>query len=396
MLTSAAVKAARPTAHAFKRWDAGGLYLLVVPTGRRSWMMRIRAGGKETLLTLGQWPDLSLDAARARRDAAHAAIAAGQDPRAALQIRTFEAAARAWHAHRAPGWTPVHAGDVLASLERDVFPAIGATALDQVTQPAVLQLLRAVEARGAVETARRLRQRVAMVCAFARGEGWMSADNPGEVKENLANAPARGRQPALVDLAEIRDLIVGVDQLVAAPVAKLASMFLALTTVRLAALRGMAWDEVDGLDGPAPLWRVPAARMKLRAVNKLDAQRDHLVPLSAAAADTLRAVRGLAEGPFAGVGFVFAGRAGDAPIGEDALNQLYGRAGFAGRHCAHGWRAAFSTLMNERRPADRAAIDRTLGHVVSGVSENEGAYNRAQHLELRRTILEDWASTITG
>lgn len=397
MLTTTAVKAARPTALAFKRWDAGGLYLLVVPTGRRSWMLRIRAGGRETLLTLGQWPDLSLDAARARRDAARAAIAAGKDPRATLQIRTFEAAARAWHAHRVPGWTSVHAADVLASLERDVFPAIGSTALDQVTQPAVLQLLRAVEARGAIETARRLRQRIKMACAFARGEGWMSADNPGEVKENLANAPARGRQPALVDLAEIRALIAGVDQLAAAPVAKLASLFLALTTVRLAALRGMTWDEVDQLDGPVPLWRVPAARMKLRAVNKMDAQRDHLVPLSPAAADALRAARALAGDHLADAGkLIFPGRDGDVPIGEDALNQLYGRAGFAGRHCAHGWRAAFSTVMNERRPADRAAIDRALGHVVSGVSENEGAYNRAQHLELRRAILEDWATLIAG
>ena len=395
MLTNAAVKAARPTAHAFKRWDAGGLYLLVVPTGRRSWMMRIRTGGRETLLTLGQWPELSLDAARARRDAARAAVDAGNDPRAAVQIRTFDAAARAWHAHRAPGWTPVHAADVLRSLERDVFPAIGAAALDQVTPPAVLQLLRAVEARGAVETARRLRQRIGMICTFARGEGWTSAENPaGDVRENLANAPAKGRQPALVDLADIRALVTAVDQLAAAPIAKLASMFLALTAVRLAALLGMRWCEVDGLDSPAPVWRVPAARMKLRAVNKLDAQRDHLVPLSTAAADTLRAAWGIAGGWLEPDALVFAGRAADAPIGADALNQLYSRAGFAGRHCAHGWRASFSTVMNERRPADRAAIDRALGHVVSGVSENEGAYNRAQHLELRRSILEDWAAQI--
>ena len=91
---------------------------------------------------------------------------------------------------------------------------------------------------------------------------------------------------------------------------------------------------------------------------------------------------------------MFAGRAADAPIGEDALNQLYGRAGYAGRHCAHGWRASFSTVMNLRRPADRAAIDRALGHVLRGMSENEGAYNRQEHLELRREILEEWASII--
>lgn len=396
MLTNAAVKAARPQPRAYKKWDGQGLYLLVTPSGRRSWMLRIRHGGKEQLLTLGQWPDLPLDAARAQRDQARAAIASGLNPRVPANentINCFAAAARAWHAHRAPGWSTAHAGDVLESLERDVFPAIGAMELDSITRPAVLELLERIEARGAIATARRVRQRVEMAFDFARAKGWTAAENPADVGEALANAPAEGRQAALVDAGDIRALLTAVDELAAAPALKRASQLLALTAVRLAALRGMTWAEVEGLDGPTPLWRVPAARMKLKAVHKLDPARDHLVPLSAAAVAVLRAQRGC-ELEAAAEDLVFSGRGRIGPIGAGAIGELYVRAGYAGRHVPHGWRASFSTVMNERRPADRADIDRALGHQPKGMSKVEKAYNRAQHLELRRAILEDWAALI--
>ena len=379
MLNHRAATAARPKAHAYRLTDERGLYLDVRPNGSKRWRMRFRdAQGKEQLLTFGLFPAETIDAARARRDAARAAIAAGADPRthnSHIRICDFEAAARAWHAHRAPGWSPVHAADVLRSLERDVFPAIGASALDGLTRPTVLVLLRAIEARDAIATARRVRQRIEMVCAFARAEGWMTVANPGDVGEGLANTPAEGRQAALVDVA---------------PVVKLASRFLALTAVRLAALRGLTWDEVEDLDGAAPTWRVPAARMKLAAKHKADAARDHLVPLSAEAVSVLREARDLG-----GAGeLVFPGRGGTAAIGAGAIGELYARAGFAGRHVPHGWRASFSTVMNERRPADRADIDRALGHTPKGMTKVERAYNRAQLLDLRRSILTEWGALI--
>lgn len=405
MLTSAAARAARPGSRAYKRADGAGLFLEVRPTGTKIWRMRWRdPGGREQLLTIGHFPTVSIDAARAQRDTARAAIAAGVDPRniADLQFSNFETAARAWHAHRALGWSAAHAGDVLDSLERDVFPAIGASSLDSITRPQVLVMLKRIEERGAIATARRVRQRIEMAFAFARAKGWTSADNPADVGEALANAPAEGRQLALVDLAEIRALLAAVDQLAAAPALKLASRFLALTAVRLAALRGMTWDEVEGLDGPAPLWRVPASRMKLKAVHKLDAARDHLVPLAAAAVAVLRQARNMHRGDanmhgdhFVGAGkMVFPGRDGTAPIGAGAIGELYARAGFAGQHVPHGWRASFSTVMNERRPADRGAIDRALGHQPKGMTKVEKAYNRAQHLDQRRAILEEWAELI--
>jgi integrase len=391
-LTNAAVRGARPQARAYRLADGQGLHLAVLPTGSRCFRMRYRdAGGREQLLSIGQWPAVTLDQARARRDEARAQLARGEDPRAARGRLTFADAAAAWLEHRAASWSAVHAADVAASLARDALPAIGALPLDSVTRPGVLALVAAVERRGAIETGRRLRQRVEAIFAFARAQGWTSADNPADVGEALAYRGTGGRQAALLEVDELQALTAAVEALPAAPGLKLASRFLALTAVRLGALRGMRWSEVEDLDGPAPIWRVPAARMKLGVSAKLDQAHDHVVPLSPAAVAVLKVALSLGGGEL-----VFAGRGGEAPIGAGALAALYARAGFAGRHVAHGWRASFSTVMNERRPADQAAIDRALGHRVKGMTKVEAAYNRAQHLQLRREILAEWAEVLGG
>jgi integrase len=395
MLTNAVVKAAKTQARAYKMADGQGLYLHVAPTGTKSFRLRYRdQDGREQTLTFGA---ISLAEASARRDVARAAIARGEDPRPdASAVTSFEGAARAWHAHRASGWSPVHAVDVIESLERDVFAAIGAIALESITRPMVLDVLERVEARGAIETARRLRQRIEAVFEFARAKGWTSIDNPADVREALAAAPASGRQAALVEVAELRALVANVDTLDAAPILRQASRFLALTAVRMAALRGMEWCEVEDLDGDAPIWRVPAARMKLGAANKRDPANDHIVPLSAPAAAILRAIRARMAVPGEPSSFVFPGRAGAQPIGAGAIGELYFRAGFGGRHVPHGWRASFSTVMNERRPECRADIDRTLGHMPKDMKKVELAYNRAKHIIARRALLEEWAEILIG
>jgi integrase len=169
---------------------------------------------------------------------------------------------------------------------------------------------------------------------------------------------------------------------------KLAHLFLALTAVRLEALRGARWDEIEDLDGAAPIWRVPAARMKLARSKKGEAAFDHMVPLAPAAVTILRAAR-LAN---RGGALIFPGRAGTRPIGEAAIGALIARAGYQGRHVPHGWRASFSTVMNERFPLERSAIDEALAHGTKG--KVEAAYNRAQQLARRRDLFERWANLI--
>lgn len=396
MLTTAAVRAARQRPRAYKRADGAGLYLHVAPTGSKSWRMRFRdAGGREQTLTFGLWPEVSIDDARTRRDQARARLLEGVDPRdrVATPTLTFVDAARAWHAHRASAWSPVHAADVIISLERDVFPVVGNKQLDAISRPLVGQLLAAVEARGARVTAQRLRQRIGKVYKFALAKGWAS-DNPADVGEAMAQIGSDGRQPALLKVDELRALMIAVAELDAAPVLRLASRFLALTTVRLGSLRAMRWDEVEGLDELDPLWRVPAAHMKLKVAAKRDAANDHLIPLSPAAAGVLRAVRSIAGGKVHPDALVFPGRGGTRAIGAGAIGELYARAGYAGRHVPHGWRASFSTIMVERNPDARAPIDLTLGHKVKDMSKVERSYNRAQLLDPRRVLLEEWAGLI--
>lgn len=407
MLTNAVVSRARTKPRAYKIFDERGLFLYVAPGGLRSFRLRFRIGGREQLLTIGRFPEITLDQARARRDAALEQLGRGEDPRtfgAAPEVRTFEVASRAWHSLRFPSWTPVHASDVLRSLERDAFPAIGAVALDDVTRPQVLALLRKVERRNAVETARRLQQRIAGVFRLAMSEGWCDS-NPAEVvTEGLAKGRAGGRHPALVDVDQLRALLAAAELIDVAPAVKLASRFLALTAVRLAAVRGARWSEIEDLDGAAPVWRIPAARMKLSAAKKLDAANDHLVPLSPAAIAVLHAARANMHPRDANLhddALIFPGAGDAAPIGERAIGDLYARAGFAGRHVPHGWRASFSTILNEAMPAARGAIDRALGHVGGGGAEAEkinrkveGAYNRSEHLEQRRELFQRWGALL--
>lgn len=397
MLTNAAVKAARPRASAYKLADAGGLHLYVAPTGLRSWRWRFRVAGKEQLLTIGSFPDIGLDQARAVRDEARELLARGEDPRVGRsaedpRIRAFESIGRRWHTHMLPRWTPTHAADVLASLERDVFPAIGAMPIKAITPPVLLTALRAIEERGSLETARRVHQRVRKIFGYAIAEDLTDTNPAALIAEALTPPPPPVHHPALLEIGEARALLAAAELVGAASMVKLGSRFLALTAVRLAAVLGMRWSEVEDLDGSAPTWRVPAARMKLRALKKLDAKNDHVVPLSWAAVEVLRQVRDLAGGPLLiqSGDLVFEDDGG--PLSDDALRSLYIRAGYAGRHVPHGWRATFATILNERFPEDHVAIDRALAH--SPKDKVAAAYDRSAQLARRRRLFQAWADEL--
>lgn len=400
MLTNAQVRTARTKPCAYKLSDGQGLHLYIAPTNLRSWRLRFRMDGKEQLLTIGKYPEVDLAAAREAAAAARDALRAGRDPReeraARLEMdRTFATVARAWHAHWRSTWTEVHAGDVITSLERDVFPAIGAIDVDDIGVVDIRDVLRAVEARGAIETAKRLRQRISKVFGFAIANDWAVVDPSVSVKQALSAAPIASEQLALVSLDDAQDLLAASTGVGGPTIVDLASRFLALTAVRQGALRGMRWDEVEGVDwtgetiGPAaPIWRVPAARMKLAKAKKGDARFDHLVPLSRQAFEILCTVRALGVD----ADLVF------GQLSESAIGALYRKAGYAGRHVPHGWRATFSTILNERYPGLRVMIDRALGHAGKKDPDVnvkvEGAYNRSVHIWPRRRLMQRWADML--
>lgn len=394
MLTPATVKGARPKARPYKIFDGGGLFLLVLPSGTRSWRMKCRHGGRELLLTFGLWPDIELGEARERRDQVHQLIDRGVDPRGARGTRrepvTFEDLGRRWYERRRDRWSPAHAADVLASLERDVFPAIGAASPASIEAEQLLELLLGVEARGRIETARRLRERIAGIFRLGRSLK-LCRDNPAEeIADELSPRPLARPMPALTELGEVRALLEEThDWTDGSPIVKLASRFLALTVPRMAALRGARRDEIEGLDGPAPTWTIPPARMKLAKVKKGDEASAFVVPLSRQAVDVARLAMLLRPESE----LLFPGRIAGQPIGEGVIGELYDRAGYAGRHVPHGWRAAFSTILNERFPEDQQLIDQALAH--AGKGKVEAAYNRAQLLDRRRELMQRWADLIT-
>ncbi len=420
MLTEKGVLGARPRDKAYKVPDSGGLYLHISPAGTKSWRYKFRAGGKEKLLVIGRHPDVSLKAARLARDEAKRAQASGRDP--ALEARrvrlvgqgrseeTFEKWARAWHSDQKARWKPVHSADVIESMERDLFPSIGPYPVTDIDEPLLLAALRKVEARGAIETARRLRQRAERVFKYAKAAGTGSGNPASDLKEAMQPLPKRRRWPAIVKIAELQVLIRDVDSAGAMPTTRLASRLLALTAQRPGMIAGLPWSEIHNVDwrdpasdSPEALWRIPSDRMKLEFDLREDDEWDHEVPLAPAAVAVLRAIR-----PLTGSGpLVFcSSRSSHDPLSANAIGYLYNRIGYKGRHVPHGWRSAFSTIMNARAEraqpgADRLIIDRLiidlmLAHVPSGMSETEFRYNRNRYMERRREIATEWADMLVG
>jgi integrase len=244
-----------------------------------------------------------------------------------------------------------------------------------------------------------------MSAVFVHGisTGLCGADPAATVTKALKPAPKQTRQPAITDIEKLRDLLKAAEASGASPVTKVASRLLALTAVRPGVVRGTAWTEIEGVDWDSEhpeetetgLWRVPSSRMKLALDRKDEVAFEHLVPLSRQALEAIAAIRPLTKR----LPILFpSNRHLHRPLSENAIGYLYNRCGYHGRHVPHGWRAAFSTIMNERaeragRPGDRAVIDLMLAHVPS--NRVEGAYNRAAYMHRRREIAQEWADLLT-
>lgn len=387
-LTDAKVRNSRAADRPYKMADGGGLHLYVPTSGARVWRVRVQIDGKEKLRTIGAYPAMTLAEARRAAAAALGHLQAGTKPDIGRDKLTLEAAARAWHATQAPRWKPHHAADVLASLAEEVFPALGDKPLSAVTAPMILAELRRVEARGAVDTAHRIRQRLAAVWAHAIASGHAKV-NPAAGLERAMQAVVRQRhRPAMLDLDAARAMLTRAEAIPAHPVTRLALRLLALTAVRPGELRAAEWTEFSGLDGGEPTWTIPAARMKHTREHAAETP-DHAVPLSTHAVDALAALHTLTgAGRLALPSLTAAHR----PLSENAIGYLLNRAGYAGRHVPHGWRATFATVMNERHPADRAVIDLMLAHTPKDAVER--AYNRARHTARRRELAQAWSDLL--
>lgn len=418
MLTDKAAQAAAPRDKDYKLADSGGLYLFVTAKGAKVWRLKYRHAGKEKLLVLGKYPEVTLKAARALREEAKRVLSDGKDPvleakreKLIAQHRTedtFEKQARVWHEKKAEKWKPVHAADVITSLERDILPDLGSYPITDIDEPLLLSVLKKVEDRGAIETAHRLRQRCSAIFKWAKAHGTKCGNPAADLGEALKSVPKKQLWPAIVDLDKLRHLIRDVDNTGCQPTTKLASRFLGIVAQRPGMVRRMQWQHLHDInwsdpDSPSPeaIWKIPSDEMKLEFKLRGDKNWDHWVPLPQAAVNILHAARRMTgNGPlvFPSTWDPF------KPMSENTLSYLYARIGYKEQHVAHGWRSSFSTTMNgriermamgkDRYSLDRLIVDLMLAHKPVGMSEEEFTYNRFAYMERRREIATEWAELI--
>lgn len=344
-LTETQAKNAKPRERAYKLADSEGLFLLVQPNGTRLWRMKYRFAGKEKLLSFGAYPALGIAAARDKRKAAKALLAEGKDPMKAKgkvtseNGDTFYMVAKRWHENRQSALNPAHAERVWSRMERDVFPSLGQRLIHEITAPDVLQMIRKIETRGALDISRRAKQGVGQVFQFAIACGLASSDPTAHLRGALKPRP-RVQHMSRLPLVEIPAFL---EKLRAyqdegdrrSAITRDAVLFALLTWVRTKELRLAVKSEIENLDGTEPVWRIPAARMKMG--------REHLVPLSAQAALIARKMVSSAAGDY-----LFPGTHPDKPLSENTMIYALYRLGYHSRQTVHGFRGLASTWANEQ------------------------------------------------
>lgn len=387
-LSDLTVRHARPGARPRKFYDERGLFLLVTPAGRKWWRFKYQYGGREKLLSLGTYPEISLRDARDRREEARSLLAKNVDPSAARQqaraeeraaTETFETVAKEWVEKRSPAWAPGHAAKIERRLEVNVFPRIGSLPIAQVTAPRLLEVARRIEARGAIETAHRAIQNCGQVIRYAIATGRALHDPTPALRGALT--PVREKHHAsLTEPKAVGALLRAIDGYTGSQITRAALRLAPLVFVRPGELRKAQWTEFD-LDGKE--WRIPATRMKMR--------QQHIVPLSDQAVAILRDLF-----PLTGRGAnVFPGaRDPDRCMSENTVNAALRRLGYTKDDMTgHGFRSMASTLLNEQG-WHRDAIERQLAHQERDAIR--AAYNYADHLLERRRMMQAWADYLDG
>ncbi|HFI5326081.1 TPA: tyrosine-type recombinase/integrase [Serratia liquefaciens] len=386
-LTDVKVRTAKSQDKPYKLTDGGGLYLLVNTNGSRYWRMKYRVMGREKLLSIGVYPDISLAVARQKRDEARRALAQGNDPGAIKKAEkqakkiaaenTFEAIAREWHKAKADRWSLRYRDEIIDTFEKDIFPYIGLRPIAEIKPLELLETLKRMEKRGALEKMRKVRQRCGEVFRYAIITG-RAEYNPAP---DLAGALAVHKKQHLPFLTaqELPDFLQDLAGYTGSIITKTATYLIMYTGVRTQELRFARWQDID-LD--KAMWEVPAEHMKMR--------RPHKVPLSRQAISLLKQLQ-----PITGhYPLVFIGRNDQRkPISKESINQVIELLGYKGRLTGHGFRHTMSTILHEQG-YDSAWIEMQLAHVDKNAIR--GAYNHAQYLDGRREMMQWYADFLNN
>jgi integrase len=380
-LTDAAVRAAKPREKAYKMADGQGMYLHVAPNGAKYWRLKYRVDGKERVHAIGVYPTVSLLAARKERDAIKDQIRAGLDPShekrrvkieaGVRRTNSFEAIAREWHEAKCQTWKQSYADGVIALLEKELFPVLGARPIAEITPPELLAVLRKIEARGALEMSKKSMQLAGQVFRFGVATGRCERDPTPDLKGALKTRKVK--HMARISEAELPELMRKIAAYDGDIQTRLALQFMALTFVRTGEMRFAEWTEIDEAKAE---WRIPAARMKMPSA--------HIVPLSTQALEVIRQLREL-NGRWK---WVFPSQSNtQKPISENTVLFALYRMGYHSRMTGHGFRGLASTILNENG-FEPDWIERQLAH--SERNDVRAAYNHAQYLPERRRMMQWW------
>lgn len=377
-LTATSLKALR---EAGRYGDGDGLFLLVSETGSRSWVCRVQKNGKRRDFGLGSEKKVSLALARDRARQVRCQVEAGIDPiaerRKAAGIPTFrEAAAKVFAENRKTWKNAKHRAQWLTSLETYAFPTLGDVAVSVIDAAAVRDVLVAIWL-SKPETARRVRQRIMTVMDWAVASGFR--DSPismAVVSKSLPKARAKAKHHAALPYAHVPDFVQklrGRDS-----VGRLAFELLILTATRSGEVRGACWSEID-LEGA--IWTIPAERMK--------ADKEHVIPLSAAALAVLKAAQGYRE---VSSDLVFPGAKAGKTLSDMTLTKICRDAGI--NAVPHGFRSSFRDWVSEETSFDGAVAEMALAHTIE--NKVEAAYRRGNLFEKRRALMAKWGEYCLG
>ena len=373
--------------------DAAGLYLEVSPAGSKRWFWKFYPDGKESRLALGSYPEVALKKARADRDEARRMRQAGTNPvqkrradklvNSASNATTFESVAREFYSTKAASWSPAYSARWIERMEKDLFPLVGSLPLSGVSAPILLHALRAVEKRGAVETAHTLRQTSGQVFRYGIQTG-RCVHSPAPALHGALQPVTVKHMSAVLEPIKAGDLLRAVDTYAGQPVTRAALALSALLFQRPGNIRAMEWVEVDA---DAALWTIPAEKMK-RTIHGKTNGRPHMVPLARQALAILDHLR-----PLTGHGrYVFPSMlTGERCMSENTVRGALRRLGYSNDEMTpHGFRAMARTLMIERLPGITAdVIEAQLAHGKAGPLGM--AYDRAEFMEQRKAMMQTWA-----
>lgn len=384
MLNETVIARAKPRAAAYQMTEGRGMFLLVTPAGGKLWRYKYRYGGTQKQMGLGKYPDVPLSRARSLHEAARRLLATGVDPMterkaqklaaATSDSRSFASVAALWLDHWSLGTTPRHADTTRRRLEANTLPLLGARPVDAIQAPEIVRMVKAIQARGVTDLAKRSLETVGQIFRYAVAHGHATRNPAADIKPADVLRPTRKANYARVDARELPALLRAIEVYRGHVVTRLAMKLMVLCFPRTGELIGARWSEINFAAGR---WDIPAARMKAR--------RPHLIPLSTQALEVLtllKSVTGSGDLLFPGE------RDPSKPMSNNTILFALRRMGYGGRMTGHGFRGLASTLLHEQGfPHEH--IELQLAHTRRDAVS--AAYNHALYLSGRSKMLQAWA-----